>query len=115
MLSAPGLRFYRALAPSFQLDVGPAHPAVGWVIGYTPFLLWFSCVILLFSLFFFLFICLLHAPAYLGSPGWVFCAWVTRDVTSDSVPFLGFPVLAMPGLVCYMTCSFDTCLYSIQR
>ena len=43
MLSAPGLRFHRALAPFLQLVVGPAHPAVGGVIGYTPFLLWFSC------------------------------------------------------------------------
>ena len=71
-VSAPGLRFHRALAPSFQLDVGPAHPAVGRVIGYTPFLLWFSCIILFFSLFFIIFICLPRAPAYLGSPGWVF-------------------------------------------
>ena len=43
MLSAPGLRFHRALAPFFQLVVGPAHPAVGGVIGFTPFLLWVSC------------------------------------------------------------------------
>ena len=43
MLSAPGLRFHRALAPFLQLDVGPAHPAVGGVLGYTPFFLWFSC------------------------------------------------------------------------
>ena len=44
MLSAPGLRFHRALAPFLQLVVGSAHPAVGGVLGYTSFfLLWFSC------------------------------------------------------------------------
>ena len=43
MLSAPGLRFYRALAPFLQLVVGSAHPAVVGVLGYTSFLLWFSC------------------------------------------------------------------------
>ena len=43
MLSAPGLRFHRALTPSLQLVVGYAHPAVGGVLGYTSFLLWFSC------------------------------------------------------------------------
>ena len=32
MLSAPGLRFHRALAPFHQLYVGPAHPAVGGVL-----------------------------------------------------------------------------------
>ena len=29
MLSAPGLRFHRALAPFLQRVVGSAHPAVG--------------------------------------------------------------------------------------
>ena len=43
MLSAPGLRFHRALAPFLQLVVGSAYPAVGGVIGYTLCLLWFSC------------------------------------------------------------------------
>ena len=43
MLSAPGLRFHRALAPFLQLVVGSAHPAVGGVLGYTSFFLWFSC------------------------------------------------------------------------
>ena len=43
MLSAPGLRFYRPLAPFLQRVVGSAHPAVGGVLGYTSFLLWFSC------------------------------------------------------------------------
>ena len=52
--------------------------------------MWFSCVpffSLYFLLFFIIFICIPRIPAYLGSPGWVFYAWVTRDVTSDSVPF----------------------------
>ena len=48
MLSAPGLRFNRALTPFHQLDVGPAHPAVGGVLGCTPFLQWFSCDLYLF-------------------------------------------------------------------
>ena len=30
MLSAPGLRFHRALAPFLQRVVGSAHPNVGW-------------------------------------------------------------------------------------
>ena len=51
MLSAPGLRFYKALTPFHQLDVGPAHPAVGGVLGCTPFLVVFSCVLFLFFLF----------------------------------------------------------------
>ena len=66
--------------------MGPAHPAVGGVVGYTPFIVVFLCSFL-FSLFFIIFICILRIPAYLGFPGWVFSAWVTRDVTSDSVPF----------------------------
>ena len=110
MLSPPGFRHHRARPPFLQLVVGPAHPAVERVVGYTSFLLWFSCVLVLYFmifLFFFIFICIARAPAYLGSPRWVFYAWVMHDVTSDSVPFLGFPLLAMPGLVCYMTCSLD--------
>ena len=43
MLSAPGLRFHRALAPFLPLVVGSAHPAVGGVLGYTSIFLWFSC------------------------------------------------------------------------
>ena len=43
MLSAPGLRFHRALAPFLQRVVGSALPNVGVVLGYTSFLLWFSC------------------------------------------------------------------------
>ena len=109
MLSAPGFCLHRARPPFLQLVVGPAHPAVERVVGYTSFycgfLLFLYYILLSFS--FIIFICIAHAPAYLGSPGWVFYAWVTHDVTSDSVLFLGFPLLAMPGLVCYMTCSLD--------
>ena len=54
MLSAPGLRFHRALAPFLQLDVGPAHPAVGGVVGYTPFIVVLLCSFI-FSLFFYYF------------------------------------------------------------
>ena len=43
----------------------------------------------------------------LGPPG-RFYAGVTHDVTSDSVPFLGFPLLARPGSVYYTDCSLDT-------
>ena len=71
MLSAPGLRFHRALAPFLQLDAGPAHPTVGGVIGYTPFYCGFL-VFLYRYLFFIIFICIARVPAYLGSPGWVF-------------------------------------------
>ena len=108
MLSAPGFRLHRARPPFLQLVVGPAHPAVAKVVGYTSFFIVVflcSCIIFYCLFIFIIFICIARAPAYLGSPGWVFCAWVTHDVTSDSVPFLGFPLLAMPGLVCYVTCS----------
>ena len=37
MLSAPGLRFHRALAPFLLRVVGSAHPEVGGVLGYTLF------------------------------------------------------------------------------
>ena len=67
----------------------------------------YSCIVFYYLFIFIIFICIARAPAYLGSPGSVFYAWVTHDVTSDSVPFLGFHLLAMPGLVCYMTCSLD--------
>ena len=43
--------------------------------------------LIIFLFIFLIFICMPRTPAYLGSPGWVFYAWVTRDVTSDSVPF----------------------------
>ena len=59
MLLAPGLRFYRALPPFHQLDVGPAHPAVGGVLGCTLFIV-FSCV-LSFIFFFFHYVYLYSA------------------------------------------------------
>ena len=68
MLSAPGLRFHRALAPFLQLVVGSAHPAVGGVFGYTSFLLWFSCHLSV-DFYFSYFCCIARAPAYLRSPG----------------------------------------------
>ena len=63
------------------------------------------CFIFIIVLFYFVY-CNARAPAYLGSPGWVY-AWVTQDVTCDSVPFLGFRLLAMSGLVYYLTRSLD--------
>ena len=68
MLSAPGLRFYMALTPFHQLDVGPAHPAVGGVLGCTPFLVVFL-VFYFYYLCFIMFICIPRVPAFLGSPG----------------------------------------------
>ena len=60
MLSAPGLRFHRILTPFFQLVVGPALPAVGRVLEYTLFVLWFSCsCVYLFLLLFYFILCLL--------------------------------------------------------
>ena len=35
--------------------------------------------------------CNARAPASLGSPGWVY-AWVTQDVTCDSVPHAWVPL-----------------------
>ena len=71
MLSAPGLRFYRALTPFHQLDVGPAYPAVGGVLGYTPFLVVFL-VFYFYYLCLIMFICIPRVPAFLGSPGGFF-------------------------------------------
>ena len=96
MLSAPGLRFYRALTPFHQLEVGPAHLAVGGVLGCTPFFRVFSGV--LYFIFMFHSIYLYSAcPCIPWVPRGVFYAWVMRDVTSDLVPF-GVLLLALPGL-----------------
>ena len=106
MLSAPGLRFHRALAPFLQLVVGSAHPAVGGVLGYTSFFI----VVFLSSCvdFYFLLFLLYCACPCLPLVPWVgFSAGVTQDVASDSVPFLGFRLLAMSGLVYYLTRSLD--------
>ena len=71
MLSAPGLRFYKALTPFHQLDVGPAHPAVGGVLGCTPFLVFFL-VFYFYSFCFIMFICIPRVPAFLWFPGGFF-------------------------------------------
>ena len=68
MLSAPGLRFHRALAPFLQLVVGSAHPAVGGGVRvHLFFIVVFlsSCV----DFYFYYFCCIERAPAYLRSPG----------------------------------------------
>ena len=96
MLSAPGLRFYRALTPFHQLDVGPAHPAVGGVLGCTPFLVVFLVFYILLFLFHYVYL-YSACPCIPWVPRGVFYARVTRDVTSDLVPF-GVPLLALPGL-----------------
>ena len=115
MLSAPGFRFHRTLTPFFQLVVGPAQPAVCGVLGYTSFyVFWFS--VFLFRVFIFIAFYFYSFYFYCACPclPWVprvwFYAWVTHDVTGDSVPFLGFRLLAMPGLVCYLTRSLDSLL-----
>ena len=111
MLSDPGSHFRWSLAPFRQLDVGPAHPAVGWVLGCTLF----SCfyLFLILSFMFILFICAPHVPAFLGSLGF-FYDWITRDMTSDLIP-LGFPSSHFQDSVCYMACGLDSCSYSFQR
>ena len=75
MLSDPGLRLHRARPPFLQLVVGPAHPAVAKVVGYTSFLLWFSCVLVLYIIvfLFLLFLFVLRVPLLtLGPPGGFF-------------------------------------------
>ena len=57
MLSAPGLRFHRALAPFLQLVVGSAHPAVGGVVGYTLFYCGFLVILCRFLFLLFLLYC----------------------------------------------------------
>ena len=95
MLSAPGFRFHRTLTPFFQLVVGPALPAILTGVRVNPFLycgFLVSCVMVYFYYCFILFCvyCNARAPAYLGYPGWVY-AWVTQDVTCDSVPHAWVP------------------------
>ena len=69
MLSAPGLRFHRALAPFLLRVVGSAHPVVGGVLGYTLFYCGFL-VILCSFLFLFFFVRLRVPLLTLGPPGW---------------------------------------------
>ena len=95
--------------------MGPARPAVWGVLGYTLFYIvvfLYSCVIFCFYYcFILLFLFVLRVPLLtLGPAGGFFYAWVTHDVTCDSVPFLGFHLLAMSGLVYYLTRSLDICL-----
>ena len=96
MLSAPGLRFHRALAPFLLRVVGSAHPAVGRVLGYTTFLVLvflLSCVVF----YFYLFLLYCACPCFPSVPRVGPQQVVTQDVTSDSVPFFGFRLLAMSG------------------
>ena len=112
MLSAPGLRFHRALAPFLLRVVGSAHPDVGGVLGYTPFFIVVflsSCV----AFYFIIFLgcacpCLPSVPRVGFSPG------VTQDVSCESVPHAWVPLLDMSGLVYYLQRSFDIYLLSIQ-
>ena len=79
MLSAPGLRFHRALAPFLQRVVGSAHPAVGGVLGYTSFFIVVflsSCVAFIFLLFLIGCAC----PCLPSVPRVGFSAGVTQDV-----------------------------------
>ena len=57
MLSAPGLRFHRALAPFLQLVVRSAYPAVGGVLGYTLFYCGFLVILCRFLFLLFLLYC----------------------------------------------------------
>ena len=60
MLSAPGLRFHRALTPFLLRVVGSAHPVLGGVLGYTPFFFFFffycGFLVILCSFLFLLFL-----------------------------------------------------------
>ena len=73
MLSAPGLRFHRALAPFLQLVVGSAHPAVGGVIGYTLFYCGFLVILCRFLFIYFFFVVLRVPLLTFGPPGRFFC------------------------------------------
>ena len=79
MLSAPGLRFHRALAPFLQRVVGSAHPAVGGVLGYTSF---FYCgfLVILCRFLFLLFLLCCTCPCLPSVPRVGFSAGVTQDV-----------------------------------
>ena len=113
MLSAPGLRFHRALAPFLLRVVGSAHPDVGGVLGYTPF---FYCgfLVILCSFLFLLFLLGCACPCLPSVPRVGFSAGVTQDVSCESVPQAWVPLLDMSGLVYYLQRSFDIYLLSIQ-
>ena len=69
-----------------------------------PFYCGFLVILCRFLSLLFLLYC---ACPCLPSVPWVGFAGVTQDVASDSVPFLGFRLLAMSGLVYYLTRSLD--------
>ena len=76
MLSAPGFRFHRTLTPFFQLVVGPAHPAVCRVLGYTLFYV----VVFLFLVLYFIFVLVLF----------LFCLFVIHVPLHTLGPLGGF-------------------------
>ena len=112
MLSAPGLRFHRALAPFLLRVVGSAHPDVGGVLGYTLFYCGF--LVILCSFLFLLFLLGCACPCLPSVPRVGFSAGVTQDVSCESVPQAWVPLLDMLGLVYYLQRSFDIYLLSIQ-
>ena len=81
MLSAPGLRFHRALTPFLLRVVGSAHPVLGGVLGYTPFYCGFLVILCRFLFIFFFFFRLRVPLLTLGPPGWSSAGGdVRRDV-----------------------------------
>ena len=102
MLSAPGLRFHRALAPFLLRVVGSAHPNVGGVLGYTLFYCGF--LVILCSFLFLLFLLGCACPCLPSVPRVGPQQVVTQDVTSDPVPFFGFRLLVMAR-----TCLLHAC------
>ena len=80
MLSAPGLRFHRALAPFLQRVVGSAHPAVGGVLGYTSFFFFCGFLVILCRFLFLLFLLCCACPCLPSVPRVGFSAGVTQDV-----------------------------------
>ena len=76
--------------------MGSAHPAVGRVLGYTTVFGFGFLVILCSFLFLFVFV-VLRVPLLTLGPRVGPQQVVTQDVTSDSVPFFGFRLLAMSG------------------
>ena len=112
MLSAPGLRFHRALAPFLLRVVGSAHPDVGGVLGYTLFYSGF--LVILSSFLFLLFLLGCACPCLPLVPRVGFSAGVTQDVSCESVSHAWVPLLDMSGLVYYLLRSFDIYLLSIQ-
>ena len=91
VLIGPCLRFRVALTTFLWLDVGPAHPATGRMLGCTLFVFTYD----FFYLFLFLlFICIPRVPALL------FRGVFMRGVAwhNEWLGCLGVPLLALPGL-----------------